>query len=121
MKAAARIPHTRRVANSDPEIEGVSVHTRAVKEKHRREEPRILQAATGDKQKAMVDKDSDDLSPSEFVANIRRLGEKKDQEDAERLAKLEEEIELGRRERELRRAGEFSYLPISLSVYCRIM
>jgi hypothetical protein len=52
-----------------------------------------------------MDKDND-LSPSEFVANIRRLGEKKDQEDAERLAKLEEEIEAGRREREARRAGE---------------
>ena len=47
-----------------------------------------------------------DLDPAEFVANIRKLGEKKDQEDAERLARLEEEIELGRREREMRRAGE---------------
>jgi len=50
---------------------------------------------------------SGDLDPAEFVANIRKLGEKKDQEDAERLARLEEEIELGRREREMRRAGEF--------------
>ena len=48
----------------------------------------------------------DDLSPSEFVANIRKLGEKKDQEDAERLAALEREIEAGRKEREMRRAGE---------------
>jgi hypothetical protein len=47
-----------------------------------------------------------DLSPSEFVANIRKLGEKKDMEDRERLAKLEEEIEQGRKEREQRRAGE---------------
>lgn len=47
-----------------------------------------------------------DLSPSEFVANIRKLGEKKDAEDAERLAALEKAIELGRREREMRRAGE---------------
>ena len=41
----------------------------------------------------------EDLDPAEFVANIRKLGEKKDAEDAERLAKLEQEIELGRRER----------------------
>jgi hypothetical protein len=64
-----------------------------------------------------MDKDSD-LSPSEFVANIRRLGEKKDQEDAERLAKLEEEIEIGRRERELRRAGESVFFLLIIDGDC---
>jgi hypothetical protein len=55
----------------------------------------------------MASSDTDDLSPSEFVKKIRELGEKKDAEDAERLAALEKEIEQGRREREMRRAGEF--------------
>ncbi|KAK5016270.1 hypothetical protein LTR16_002063, partial [Cryomyces antarcticus] len=45
-----------------------------------------------------------DLDPSEFVKNIRELGEKRDQEDAERFRALEEEIIQGRSERLARRA-----------------
>jgi hypothetical protein len=55
---------------------------------------------------ASSEHNADDLSPSEFVKKIRELGEKKDAEDAERLAALEKEIELGRKEREMRRAGK---------------
>ncbi|TKA78844.1 hypothetical protein B0A49_01961 [Cryomyces minteri] len=48
--------------------------------------------------------DPADLDPSEFVKNIRELGEKRDQEDAERFRALEEEIIQGRSERLARRA-----------------
>jgi ketopantoate reductase len=48
---------------------------------------------------------SEDLDPAEFVERIRRLGEHRDHEDAERLRKLEEEIIQGRSERLARRAG----------------
>jgi hypothetical protein len=48
----------------------------------------------------------EDLSPSDFVKKIRELGEKKDSEDAERLASLERDILKGREERAARRAGE---------------
>jgi hypothetical protein len=47
----------------------------------------------------------DDLSPSEFIKKIRELGEKKDAEDAERMATLERDILKGREERMARRAG----------------
>jgi hypothetical protein len=59
---------------------------------------------------------ADDLSPSEFVQKIRELGEKKDAEDAERLAALEKEIEQGRREREMRRAGELFVCAVAVDV-----
>jgi len=48
---------------------------------------------------------SEDLDPSEFVQRIRQLGEQRDQQDAERVRKLEEEIIQGRSERLARRAG----------------
>ncbi|KAH9872492.1 hypothetical protein IAQ61_005328 [Plenodomus lingam] len=47
---------------------------------------------------------SDDLDPSEFVQRIRQLGEQRDQQDAERVKKLEEELIQGRSERLARRA-----------------
>ncbi|KAF1995699.1 hypothetical protein P154DRAFT_444947 [Amniculicola lignicola CBS 123094] len=47
---------------------------------------------------------SEDLDPSEFVQRIRQLGEQRDQQDAERVRKLEEEIIQGRSERLARRA-----------------
>jgi hypothetical protein len=48
---------------------------------------------------------SEELDPSEFVQRIRQLGEQRDQQDAERVRKLEEEIIQGRSERLARRAG----------------
>ena len=50
---------------------------------------------------------ADELDPSEFVQRIRQLGEQRDQQDAERVRKLEEEIIQGRSERLARRAGEY--------------
>ncbi|KAJ9667194.1 hypothetical protein H2201_002715 [Coniosporium apollinis] len=46
----------------------------------------------------------DDLEPSVFLRRIRQLGEQRDQEDAARLAQLENDILQGRSERLARRA-----------------
>ena len=43
---------------------------------------------------------------TDFLRRIKELGERRDQEDAERTRKLEEEILKGRAQREARRAGE---------------
>jgi hypothetical protein len=48
---------------------------------------------------------SEELDPSVFVERIRQLGNQRDQQDAERVRKLEEEIQQGRSERLARRAG----------------
>ena len=48
---------------------------------------------------------SEEIDPSDFVQRIRQLGEQRDQQDAERVRKLEEEIIQGRSERLARRAG----------------
>lgn len=48
-----------------------------------------------------------EVDPSEFVQRIRRLGDQRDHEDAERVKKLEEELLQGRSERLARRAGLF--------------
>lgn len=48
---------------------------------------------------------ADEIDPSEFVQRIRQLGEQRDQQDAERVKKLEEELIQGRSERLARRAG----------------
>ena len=53
---------------------------------------------------------SDELDPAEFVQRIRQLGEQRDQQDAERVRKLEEEIIQGRSERLARRAGTHAVL-----------
>jgi hypothetical protein len=50
----------------------------------------------------------DEVDPSEFVQRIRALGEQRDQQDAERVKKLEEELIQGRSERLARRAGTYS-------------
>lgn len=42
---------------------------------------------------------------NEFLQRIKELGEKRDQEDAERARKLEEEIIAGREARRARREG----------------
>ncbi|KAF2749389.1 hypothetical protein M011DRAFT_493102 [Sporormia fimetaria CBS 119925] len=47
---------------------------------------------------------SEELDPAEFVQRIRQLGQQRDQQDAERVRKLEEEIIQGRSERLARRA-----------------
>ncbi|EDU43259.1 conserved hypothetical protein [Pyrenophora tritici-repentis Pt-1C-BFP] len=46
-----------------------------------------------------------EIDPSEFVQRIRRLGDQRDQEDAERVKKLEEDLIQGRSERLARRAA----------------
>ena len=46
-----------------------------------------------------------DLDPAAFLRSVRELSEKREREDAERFRKLEEDIERGRRERAVRRAG----------------
>ncbi|EFQ96123.1 hypothetical protein PTT_02837, partial [Pyrenophora teres f. teres 0-1] len=48
--------------------------------------------------------DDKEIDPSEFVQRIRRLGDQRDQEDAERVKKLEEDLIQGRSERLARRA-----------------
>lgn len=50
---------------------------------------------------------AEEIDPSEFVQRIRQLGEQRDQQDAERVKKLEEELIQGRSERLARRAGRF--------------
>lgn len=50
---------------------------------------------------------SEEIDPSEFVQRIRQLGEQRDQQDAERVKKLEEDLIQGRSERLARRAGVF--------------
>ena len=47
--------------------------------------------------------DSEDVA--DFLRRIKELNEKRDQEDAERTRKLEEEIMEGRKQREARRLG----------------
>jgi hypothetical protein len=51
---------------------------------------------------------SEEVDPTEFVQRIRQLGEQRDQQDAERVRKLEEEIIQGRSERLARRAGNYA-------------
>jgi hypothetical protein len=48
---------------------------------------------------------AEEIDPSEFVQRIRQLGEQRDQQDADRVRKLEEELIQGRSERLARRAG----------------
>lgn len=52
---------------------------------------------------------ADEIDPSEFVQRIRQLGEQRDQQDAERVKKLEEDLLQGRSERLARRAGESAH------------
>ncbi|CAO2652357.1 Nn.00g006400.m01.CDS01 [Neocucurbitaria sp. VM-36] len=47
---------------------------------------------------------SEEIDPSEFVQRIRQLGEQRDQQDAERVKKLEQDLIQGRSERLARRA-----------------
>lgn len=49
----------------------------------------------------------DEINPKEFAQRIRELGAERDQQDAERVKKLEEELIQGRSERLARRAGVF--------------
>ena len=68
-----------------------------------------LRAASSASQRA----DESDLNPAAFLKSVRELSEKREREDAERYRKLEEEIEKGRQERAVRRAGKLlgiSYL-----------
>jgi hypothetical protein len=51
---------------------------------------------------------ADEIDPTEFVQRIRQLGEQRDQQDAERVKKLEEDLIQGRSERLARRAGVLS-------------
>lgn len=48
---------------------------------------------------------SEEIDPQEFVQRIRQLGEQRDQEDTNRVKKLEEDLIQGRSERLARRAG----------------
>lgn len=48
---------------------------------------------------------SEEIDPQEFVQRIRQLGEQRDQQDAARVKKLEEDLIQGRSERLARRAG----------------
>ena len=43
---------------------------------------------------------------NDFLMRIRELGDRRDKEDEERARNLEEEIILGRKERQARRAGK---------------
>lgn len=48
---------------------------------------------------------AEEVDPQEFMQRIRQLGEQRDQQDAERVKKLEEDLIQGRSERLARRAG----------------
>lgn len=50
---------------------------------------------------------SEEIDPQVFVQHIRQLSEQRDQQDAERVKKLEEDLIQGRSERLARRAGGF--------------
>ncbi|CAK3860573.1 hypothetical protein AC579_10025 [Lecanosticta acicola] len=61
--------------------------------------------------------DDTDLDPAAFLKSVRELSEKREREDAERVRKLEEEIQKGREERAARRADRArSILPEKQSV-----
>ena len=62
---------------------------------------------------------SQEIDPSEFVQRIRQLGEQRDQQDAERVKKLEEDLIQGRSERLARRAGGcMSLLVLTPLMFC---
>ncbi len=44
----------------------------------------------------------------DFLQRIRELGDRRDREDEERTRKLEDDIVQGRKERQARRAGEWT-------------
>ena len=46
---------------------------------------------------------------TDFLKRIKELGDQRDREDEERTRKLEEDIIQGRKEREARRAGQWSH------------
>jgi len=48
---------------------------------------------------------SEEVNPQEFVERIRQLGEQRDQQDAARIKKLEDDLMANRSERLARRAG----------------
>ena len=48
---------------------------------------------------------AEELDPQDFMKRIRQLGEQQDQQDTERVKKLEEDLILSRSERLSRRAG----------------
>lgn len=59
---------------------------------------------------AVPNESSEDVN--DFLQRIRELGERRDKEDDERTKKLEEEILQGRKERQARRAGTYSFFPL---------
>jgi len=80
---------------------------------------------------ASIDPSDGSEDVADFLRRIRELGEQRDKEDAERTRKLEEEIMEGRRQREVRRAGETNYpiesqylfmlaiTRLTILIYCR--
>lgn len=65
---------------------------------------------------AVPNESSEDVN--DFLQRIRELGERRDKEDDERTKKLEEEILQGRKERQARRAGTYSHLPLDAGNVC---
>jgi len=57
---------------------------------------------------ALVPESDGSEDVNDFLQRIRELGDKRDKEDEERTKKLEEEILQGRKERQARRAGQYS-------------
>ena len=55
---------------------------------------------------SMASQAADAEDVNDFLARIKEMGSKRDQEDEERNKRLEEEILQGRRERAARRAGK---------------
>lgn len=47
----------------------------------------------------------DDVDPRQFLERMRTMSEQRDEQDAQRIKKLEEELIQGRSERLARRAG----------------
>ena len=61
---------------------------------------------------SMASQAADAEDVNDFLARIKEMGSKRDQEDEERNKRLEEEILQGRRERAARRAGKVARLPV---------
>ena len=61
---------------------------------------------------------SDDVDPRQFLERMRTMSDQRDQQDAERIKKLEEELIQGRSERLARRAGMALCNLATLTLYC---
>lgn len=62
-----------------------------------------------------------EVDPRQFLERMRTLSDQRDQQDAERVKKLEEELIQGRSERLARRAGMPPPVPVCVCVSCALI